>query len=88
MSPLGPASLTQISKPRRYISRRARSFTLERLNGDYHVQYICEDASGGGAPRTLFRYREWADGFLDERMKHTALEKLRWLVERDNIELC
>jgi uncharacterized protein YndB with AHSA1/START domain len=57
-----------------------KTFTLSRLNGDYHVRYTYKPTSNGGCD---FEYYEWVDkGELDDTFSQEVLEKLKNIVEQ------
>lgn len=57
-----------------------KTFTLTRLNGDYHVRYTFKPTENGGCE---FEYYEWVDnGELDDTFSQEVLEKLKSIVEQ------
>ena len=57
-----------------------KTFTLTRLNGDYHVSYTFMSTSDGGCD---FEYYEWVDEQeLDDTLSQEVLEKLKSILER------
>jgi hypothetical protein len=59
-----------------------RTFTLSRLNGDYHVRYTFKSVDNESCD---FEYYEWVDeGELDDTFSQEVLEKLKSLVEQGN----
>lgn len=55
-----------------------KTFTLQRLYGDYFVKYTCTEKDNG----TDFEYFEWAEnGDLADLMEMSALELLKELIE-------
>ena len=57
-----------------------KTFTLTRLNGDYHVRYTFTPTSDGGCD---FEYYEWVDeGELDDTFSQEVLEKLKVIMEQ------
>ncbi len=57
-----------------------KTFTLTRLNGDYHVRYTFKPASNNGCD---FEYYEWVDeGELDDTFSQDVLEKLKSILEQ------
>ena len=57
-----------------------KTFTLTRLNGNYHVRYIFKPTSNGSCD---FEYYEWVDdGELDDTFSQEVLEKLKSILEQ------
>jgi len=57
-----------------------KTFTLTRLNGDYHVRYTFKPVDGDSCD---FEYYEWVDsGELDDTFSQEVLEKLKSVVEQ------
>ena len=57
-----------------------KTFTLTRLNGNYHVRYIFKPTSNGSCD---FEYYEWVDdGELDDVFSQEVLEKLKSILEQ------
>lgn len=57
-----------------------RTFTLTRLNGDYHVRYTFKPVDNS---RCDFEYYEWVDeGELDDTFSQEVLEKLKSIMEQ------
>jgi hypothetical protein len=57
-----------------------RTFTLSRLNGDYHVRYTFTPISNNSCE---FEYYEWVDsGELDDTFTQEVLEKLKYVMEQ------
>jgi len=58
-----------------------KTFTLSRLNGDYHVRYTFKPTGSGSCD---FEYYEWVDeGELDDTFSQEVLEKLKSLLEQE-----
>lgn len=58
-----------------------KTFTLTRLNGDYHVRYTFKPVRGGD-DGCDFEYYEWVDvGELDDTFSQDVLEKLKSIIE-------
>ncbi len=56
-----------------------KTFTLTRLNGDYHVRYTFNPVDEG----CDFEYYEWVDeGELDDTFSQEVLEKLKSTMEQ------
>lgn len=56
-----------------------RTFTLTRLNGDYHVRYTFTPTDDGYCD---FEYYEWVDdGKLDDTFSQSVLAKLKSILE-------
>lgn len=56
-----------------------KTFTLTRLNGDYHVRYTFAPVDNS---RCAFEYYEWVDeGELDDTFSQEVLEKLKRIIE-------
>lgn len=59
---------------------RNKTFTLTRLNGDYHVRYTFAPTDEDNCE---FEYYEWVDeGELDDTFSQDVLEKLKSIVEQ------
>jgi uncharacterized protein YndB with AHSA1/START domain len=57
-----------------------KTFTLTRLNGDYHLRYTFKPTENGGCD---FEYYEWVDnGELDDTFSQDVLKKLKSVVEQ------
>lgn len=57
-----------------------KTFTMSRLNGDYHVRYTFTPSENGGCE---FEYYEWVNsGELDDTFSQEVLEKLKNIVEQ------
>lgn len=57
-----------------------RTFTLSRLNGDYHVRYTFKPVDKNSCD---FEYYEWVDvGDLDDTFSQEVLEKLKSIMEQ------
>lgn len=57
-----------------------KTFTLTRLNGDYHVRYTFKPTPDNSCD---FEYYEWVDeGELDDTFSQEVLEKLKTIVEQ------
>jgi len=57
-----------------------KTFTLSRLDGDYHVRYTFESVDGIGCN---FEYYEWVEeGELDDTFSQEVLEKLKSIMEQ------
>lgn len=62
------------------VFEKNKTFTLSRLNGDYHVRYTFKPLSDNGCE---FEYYEWVDeGELDDTFSHDVLEKLKSIMEQ------
>lgn len=58
-----------------------KTFTLSRLNADYHVRYTFTKIENNGCD---FEYYEWVDeGELDDTVSQTVLEKLKNILEQE-----
>lgn len=56
-----------------------KTFTLTRLNGNYHVRYTFKPVDEG----CDFEYYEWVDeGELDDTFSQEVLEKLKSILEK------
>lgn len=59
-----------------------KTFTLTRLNGDYHVRYTFTPTEDDGCN---FEYYEWVDeGELDETVSQKVLERLKRIMEQQS----
>ena len=57
-----------------------KTFTLTRLNGNYHVRYTFQPTSNDGCD---FEYYKWVDeGELDDTFSQEVLEKLKSILEQ------
>ena len=57
-----------------------KTFTLTRLNGDYHVRYTFKPVDNG----CDCEYYEWVDkGELDDTFSQSVLEKLKSIMEQE-----
>lgn len=57
-----------------------KTFTLTRLNGDYHVRYTFTPIESNHCD---FEYYEWVDeGELDDTFSQDVLEKLKRIMEQ------
>jgi hypothetical protein len=62
------------------VFEKDKTFTLSRINGDYHVRYTFEPLS---SDRCIFEYYEWVDeGELDDTFSQDVLEKLKDILEQ------
>lgn len=62
------------------VFEKDKTFTLSRLNGDYHVRYTFKPVSDN---RCDFEYYEWVDvGELDDTFSQEVLEKLKNILEQ------
>lgn len=56
-----------------------KTFTLDRINGDYHVRYTFKPVDDRACE---FEYYEWVDnGELDDTFSQDVLEKLKSILE-------
>lgn len=57
-----------------------KTFTLSRLNGNYHVRYTFKPAENNSCD---FEYYEWVDkGELDDTFSQEVLKKLKRIMEQ------
>ena len=62
------------------VFEKDRTFTLARLNGNYHVRYTFKPTDDDGCE---FEYYEWVDtGELDDTFSQDVLEKLKNIMEQ------
>jgi uncharacterized protein YndB with AHSA1/START domain len=62
------------------VFEKDKTFTLSRLNGDYHVRYTFKPLNDGSCE---FEYYEWVDeGELDDTFSQDVLEKLKSILEQ------
>lgn len=58
-----------------------KTFTLTRMNGDYHVRYTFKPIDEN---KCDFEYYEWVDeGELDDTFSQDVLEKLKYIIEQE-----
>jgi uncharacterized protein YndB with AHSA1/START domain len=62
------------------VFEKDKTFTLSRINGNYHVRYTFSPTSQNGCE---FEYYEWVDdGELDDTFSQEVLKKLKNLMEQ------
>lgn len=63
------------------VFEKDKTFTLSRINGDYHVRYTFTPVD---ETRCDFEYYEWIDnGELDDTVSQDVLEKLKSVLEQE-----
>lgn len=63
------------------VFEKDKTFTLSRLNGDYHVRYTFTPVDNN---KCDFEYYEWVDSDeLDDTVSQDVLEKLKSVLEQE-----
>ena len=63
------------------VFEKNKTFTLSRINGDYHVRYTFKPVDDNQCD---FEYYEWVEsGELDDTVSQDVLEKLKSVLEQE-----